>query len=117
MRFYFQLENLGESYDTILDGVTVRSCIGSAGIYARESSPTIRNVIVQNCTNSQTGNLFGTPEKTLTEIVGAGIGLLSSFSRIENCDFKYNIATGSSGGGIGINSGTLPSIVTIKNSR
>lgn len=80
----------GESRAAVLDGFTIQNGIGDqgSGIYCKNSSPTIANCIIENCTGNS------------VETHGQGAGLYCETGRplIQACVFRNNRAYGRAGG-------------------
>jgi hypothetical protein len=96
--FYFKS---GEGANSVVDGLTIRRC-GWAGISCHNSSPTIRNCIIEDNHSSPGG-------------VGAGIGCYGSSVVISNCVIRDNIGGVEGGSGINIWGGQSGGSVTIRN--
>lgn len=97
----------GETSSAVLDGFTIDNQAAgygaSRGIYILNSSPTIKNSIIE-------GNSMANCSEDSFACGGAGVYIKSSAPSFDNCTIRNNTATNRSGGGIYIKG--APSVVT-----
>ena len=107
----FSFEN-GETYDSVIDGVTIINGYGWGGaIFCLNSSPTISNCIIRQNTSAGKGggiacnnadpNIIGCTIINNSAVDGGGVYCFNSRPTFINCTINNNQTTGSSLNGLG----------------